>query len=146
MKNPKVKIIDYIGYNYVLNPNSITKKPGNTLEKYQEYVKNHFVLWEEVKNIPYKSDVYNIIEYLYVQGITINMLYNLRHAGISSINTFYSLRKNVLNACFPDYKKNKWIGLNRLPEEMFKIRFVLWIYTIAEKLHLDKILLFLIAL
>ena len=146
MKNPKVKIINYTGYNYVLNPNSITKKSGNTLKKYEGYVKNYFDLWEEVKNIPYKSDVYNIIEYLYVQGITINMLYNLRHAGMSNINKFYSLRKSILTACFPHYKKNKWIGLNRLSEEMVKNRFVLWIYIISEKLHFDKVLLFLIAL
>lgn len=146
MKNPKVKIIDYAGYNYVLNPNSITKNSGSTLKKYEEYVKNYSDLWEEVKNISRKSDVYFIIEYLYAQGITINMLYNLRHAGISNIDKFYSLRINILKTCFPDYKKNKWIGLNRLTEEMFKIRLVLWIYIIAEKIHFDKLLLFLIAL
>lgn len=146
MKNPKVKIINYTGYNYVLNPNSITKKSDNKLKKYEGYVKNYFDLWEEAKNISYKSDVYDIIEYLYVQGITINMLYNLRHAGISNIDKFYSLRKNILKTCFPEYKKNKWIGLSRLSEELFINRFVLWIYIIAEKLHLDKILLFLIAL
>lgn len=146
MKNPKVKIIDYAGYNYVLNPDSITRKQGNKFKKYEGYIKSCYDLWEEVKNIPYKSDVYNIIEYVYVQGITINMLFNLRHAGISDINKFYSLRKNILKTLFPDYKKNKWIGLNRLPEEMFKNRLALWIYVIAERLHLDKILLFLIAL
>ena len=90
--------------------------------------------------------LFRSIEYLYVQGITINMLYNLRHAGMSNINKFYSLRKSILTACFPHYKKNKWIGLNRLSEEMVKNRFVLWIYIISEKLHFDKVLLFLIAL
>lgn len=48
-ENPKVKIIDYAGYNYVLNPDSITRKQGNKFKKYEGYIKSCYDLWEEVK-------------------------------------------------------------------------------------------------
>ncbi len=146
LKNPKIKVINYSGYNYVLNPNSITKKTSNAFEKYKRYVDNYFDLWEEIKETLYNLEDYTILEYLYVQGITINMLYNLRHMGVSNINRFYSMRKDILSKCFPNYKKNKWIGLNKLSEEMLKNRVVLWIYITLEKINLEKILLFFVAL
>lgn len=146
LKNPKIKIIDYRGYNYVLNPESITKKTSNAFEKYKRYVENHFDLWEEIKENTYSLEDNSILEYLYIQGITINMLYNLRHMGLSNVNRFYSIRKDILSKCFPNYKKNKWIGLSVLNEEMLKNRVVLWIYITLEKLKMEKLLLFFLAL
>lgn len=145
VNNPSVLIIPYAGYHYCINDLSVTQKKQDTLPNYAANIKNHRKFWEEIKSKKLPQEIYDILEYSYTQNLTIGMLYNIKRSNMEDYACFLQLRNELLNDIFPNYAKNKFIGIRKLPEEYSNIRFVLAVYQFIEKIHLEKLLLKLLA-
>lgn len=133
---PTIAFIDNPGYFYVLNPASITRS-GNQKMKYMTYIGSHRQIASELINENLSEFDREMLEYEFFQALTIGMLVNIRHIRPETAKSLYYERKKTLCGVFPDYLKNKKIGFNKVPSEYKNIRYVLALYALAERLHLD---------
>ena len=138
VENPTIKVTTYAGYHYLVSESSITQIKSDTRINFETNVNNHRAFWEEIKFQNISNDMLEIIEYVFIQNITIGMIYNIRRSSTNCYKLFRRLRKSLFDDIFPNYQKNKYIGINKLPEEFADIRFVLSVYMAFEKLGIDR--------
>lgn len=144
VEHPKCKIIDYRGYYYMVNAASITQnRKGEML--FETYISNYRGLAKDIKWNELTTKDHEILEYEYVQGITICMIYNLRHAGVDFVEKFVVLRRETLQELFPEWRKNRLLKIGQLKGDSAKNRAILLIFLLMEKMHLSTAFLRLIA-
>lgn len=138
MREPKIKFIDYCGYHYVCNTESVTHS-GDQIEKYQEYVDNYLDLAEEIRNVKKDSEIYQMVEYEFIQGLTICMLSMARHVKWESAKYMMELRKNAISRMFPLYASNPFLKKGGPDGELPEVKFALSVYLLLERICLDKL-------
>lgn len=141
LEHPKCRVIDYCGYFYVINQNSITQK-RNGDQLFRMYVANYEQLARDIRWENLNRSDYGYVEYAYVQGLTICMLYNLRHCGVNKVKEFKELRRNCLIDVFPDYLTD---SMKCSKDDSIKNRLALQLYIFLERIHLAQIMMWLIA-
>lgn len=144
VNNPNIKNINYAGYHYVVNAASITQRKDNTLINFEANVNNHRNFWNEIKNKNISEETLEILEYLFVQNITIGMLYNLKRSIHQDYKSFLKLRNDLLKSSFPNYRNNKYIGIKKITGEYPNIELALSLYCKLEKVGLDRLTLWLL--
>ena len=144
INNPNIKNRTYAGYHYVFNASSITQRTYNTLINFEENVYNHSNFWNEIKNKNISEETLEILEYLFVQNITIGMLYNLKRSIHQDYKSFLKLRNDLLKSSFPNYRNNKYIGIKKITGEYPNIELALSLYCKLEKVGLDRLTLWLL--
>lgn len=141
---PVYKIIDYCGYHYFIHSTSITQgRRGEML--FEAYVTNYRKLAAEINWKQIDASTRETLEYEYVQGTSLSMIYNLRHAGCDLVKSFSEMRASLLQEYFPDYKRNRLLKIGQLKGDSKKNRMILWIYLLIEKMHLESLFLNFIA-
>ncbi|MCI5856855.1 MAG: glycosyltransferase family 2 protein [Agathobacter sp.] len=142
--HPRCRIINYSGYYYMVNAASITQnRKGEML--FETYISNYRALAKDIKWNESTIKDHEILEYEYVQGITICMIYNLRHAGVDLVEKFVALRREILQELFPEWRKNRLLKIGQLKGDSVKNRAILLIFLAIEKMHLSDAFLRLIA-
>lgn len=144
--NAKTKVIQYAGYYYVLNPDSITgsmnyKKNHERImaELFDTFLKNH-----ELSSIP--QDRQDVIEYTYLANM-IDALISFNHGcGISLMKEKYAFAKADAESKFPNYLSNQYVGLLKPKGQRTKIRLGVGVVILLEKIHMARFLFYLIAL
>lgn len=144
LANPQIKVIDYCGYYYVLNPTSITRH-GDQLRKFEAAIENHETFAAKIDLTALSKENYDYLEYLFFQSLTLAMLVNSRHAGKIAAKEMLKKRRRCLSSVFPKYLNNRYIGFTKLPIEATRTRFVLGCYALAERLGLDRFFVYMLA-
>jgi glycosyltransferase involved in cell wall biosynthesis len=135
----KIKVIDYIGYNWYYNGKSVT----NTIN---DKIKNIDVIsllnehYGAVKNNLNDSNIDIITMYFGELIIQFNQWY-CKKTSYKEISGFYDKTFKWFDEHFPNNKKVKYIRLSKGDRK--KNRFIIGTFMTARKLHLVKLLIYL---
>lgn len=140
------KVIDYCGYYYYLNRNSTTTSM-NYDNDFEEVVGKMFKLFMEKCDINLISkDKRDMIEYTYLANM-INALIVYGHGcKIKRMRKKYEFYLADVTRCFPLYKENQYIGILKPKGQTLKIRLGVGVVMYLSKIHLDKLLFYMISL
>lgn len=128
-KNPKIKIIDNIGYYYDYNPNSLS----NTLHKGFNEDVDILGLVTEVNYDTFENKELN--HYFIIRYLIWYLLYSGKSASKEEFMKEYTKFFDWLNKNIPDYRKNRYI--KRCPAgEMKKIHLFIHIFVILDRFKL----------
>lgn len=135
----KIKIIDYVGYNWFFN----TKSVSNTTQKNIKQLQVYELLdscYNMVKDEGLLEKKYDIIETHFTRYIIWLISFSTKKLSYSIISEEYDKLFKWLKDRFPDYRKNKMISYTQPKGELLSIRFMTKTFLIADKLHMAKIL------
>ncbi len=134
----KIKIIDYVGYNWFFNEKSVS----NTIQKNLDKI-NVFNLLDNCYNTLKSKEVLknnnNIIEMFFLRYLIWFLLFSTKGASKQEIITIYNKLFKWLGDRFPNYKKNKYISLTKPKGESPIIRTLIYTFMILQKIRMDKI-------
>lgn len=140
------RIIDYAGYYYVYNSNSITGSMNHE-KNYEEIMVELFTKFCDSHDLATLNDEkLRVIEYVYLANM-INALVVFAHGcGPKRMKEKYSLVINDLEKHFPDYRHNPYVGLTKPHGQTLKIRLGVGVVHLLHKIHLDKLFFALVSL
>lgn len=140
------KIIDYCGYYYYLNRNSTTTSM-NYDKKFEEVVVRMFDLFMDKCDISHVSkEKRDMIEYTYLANM-INALITYGHGGkVERMKKKYEFYIADLRKRFPSYENNPHIGILKPKGQTLKIRLGVGVPMLLHKIHLDRVLFYVISL
>lgn len=133
----KVKIIDYIGYNWFFNTQSVS----NTIQKNITQLQVYNLLdscYNELEENNILEKNYEIIKTFFTRYIVWLISFSTKGLDKNTIYKEYDKLFNWLSIKFPDYKKNKMISFNKPDGEIFSVRFLTTSFFIAHKLNIAK--------
>ena len=142
----QTKVINYAGYYYYYNCNSITGS--------MDYKKNHERIMSEMfatflsnynlDNVPESKQ--RVIEYVYLANM-INALFVFnRGCGIRLMKEKLAFARKDAQDKFPNYMTNPYIGLLKPKGQTLKIRLGVGITMLLKKVHLDAVPFYLSAI
>lgn len=142
----QTKVIDYAGYYYYYNRDSITgsmdyKKNQERImsELFSTFLENY-----NLDSLP--EEKRRVIEYTYLANM-INALFVFnRGCGIHLMKEKLAFTRRDLQEKFPDYESNPYIGLLKPKGQTLKIRLGVGITMLLKKAHLDALPFYLSAL
>lgn len=129
----KIKSINYVGYYYYDNLNSIS----NTIHKgFNEKIEMTKFLDEiNLKKGPNKK----LNEYFIIRYCIWYLLYSGKNVSNNTFMEEYNKLFSWLEKNIPDYKKNKYIKINGPKGEINKIGNIIFIFMLIHKLKLVKL-------
>ena len=132
-QNPKIKIIDYVGYNYYTNESSISNTQHKGFNKKVDFL--GFVS-ELLSN---KINNKELHEYFIIRYIIWYLLYSGKNTNEKDFYNHYKEYFNWLNDNITNYKKNKNIRLFGPKGEDKKIGFIIFFFILMHKIGLVKL-------
>lgn len=135
----KIKIIDYMGYNWFFNTKSVsntTQKNSKKLEVFN-LLDNCYNVLNEKKILDEKHE---LIEMYFIRYIIWYLLFTTKKAGYEQISDDYNKLFDWLKEKFPNYNKNKLIGLTKPKGEIFSVRLLVSVFMLMHRIKLGKIL------
>lgn len=136
----RIKIIDYIGYNWYFNTGSVsntTQKNIKNLQVYELLNSCYEVLKE--KNI--LEENYEIVEMYFIRYIVWFLLFSTKKLEYKTIKEEYNKIFKWLEEKFPNYKNNKLLVITKPKGEILSVRLTVYIFMLAHKLKMGKALL-----
>ena len=137
----KIKIIDYVGYNWYLNTESISNTTHKDISKI-EIFKFLNTSYEDLKKIGALEKNYEILEYYFTTYILMFLGMSTAQTKFKVMSKEYDKLYNWLKERFPNYKKNKLFGINTPKGERTNVRLFALAFIIAHKIHLGKIFVY----
>ena len=136
----KIKIIDYIGYNWFFNTESVSNTTQKNIQNLQvfELLNSCYNVLKE-KNILEKN--YEIVEMYFIRYIVWFLLFSTKKVKYNIIKTEYEKIFKWLEERFPNYQKNKLLGINKPKGEIASVRITVYLFMLAHKLKLGKVML-----
>ena len=139
----KIKIIDYIGYNWYFNNQSVSNTTQKNIKNLQVYE-----LLNSCYNMLKQANLINgqkleIIKTYFTRYIVWLISFSTKRLTYKDISEEYDKLFKWLEEKFPDYKKNKMISFSKPEGEETSIKFMTNIFLIAHKLHFGKLLTYL---
>lgn len=138
----RCSIIEYAGYHYVLNNTSITadKNYDKNLEELTSGVFDEFLQQHDISKLT--EDERRMIEYHYIACLLNTLMVFNRGCGTRRMKSKYAFFKQDLEAKFPDWRSNPYIGLSKPKGQTAKVRLAVGVCMTAHKLGLLKLLLY----
>lgn len=139
------QVIDYCGYYYYLNRNSITgsKHYDKNHEQFISAIFEHFLREYDITKIPLERR--QVIEYTYLT----HMMYALITYGHGCkphrMKQKYDFVFKDMKQKFPNYKKNPYVGLLKPKGQTLKIRLGVGVSMYLHKIGLDKLMFYMIS-
>lgn len=138
----KVKIIDYVGYYWYTNNESIS----NTMHKDIKNLEIDKMLNGSYDSLIEKNAINpnnkELIELYYYNFIIWVLQWTTKNTKFKDMSKEYDRLFKWLKERFPKYKKNKLIGINKPKGERTSVRIMLFLFMIMHKLHLGKFVVF----
>ena len=135
----KIKIIDYIGYNWFYNTQSVS----NTIQKKITNLQIYELLDECYKELEENNLIeknYDIIKTFFTRYIVWVISFSTKGLDKKTLYNEYDKLFKWLEQKFPDYKKNPMLTYTKPEGEIFSIRFFTKSFMIAHNLHLAKLI------
>lgn len=137
---------DYVGYYYYFNRKSVTSTYDFSKNQEEQTIKAFNTLFEKCDIKALDKDDYWILQYTYIANIVNSLITYNRKSGIKVMRKKYNLCMRDLEKKFPDYKKNPYIGIFKPKGQLLKIRLGVGVAIRLRKMHMDKLLYYLVAL
>ena len=138
----KIKVIDYTGYNWFYNEKSIS----NTIHKDIRQV-DFYRLLNECYNVLKQRNIleknYSYMEAYFFIFSNWFLMYSTKRMPYKYICEEYNKLNLWLQEHFPDFKKNKYIGIGKLKGEGVVNQIAYFIMKSGYKLHFSKQLIWL---
>ena len=136
----KIKIINYIGYNWFFNTGSVSNTNQKNISNLQV-----FDLLNSCYNVTKKKNIldknYEYLEMYFIRYIVWFLLFSTKKVEYKVIKEKYNEIFNWLKERFPNYKKNKLLGITKPRGEIASVRLSVYIFMLLHKLHLGKLFL-----
>lgn len=144
----KIKIIDYIGYNWFFNNQSVSNTTQKNIKNLQVYelLNSCYDILENTMVTDGRSllkEKHDIVKTYFTRYIVWLLSFSTKGLPYSVISEEYDKLFKWLEERFPDYKKNKMISFSKPEGEDAKVRIMTKAFLIAHKMHLGKLLTFL---
>lgn len=142
----KYRSIDYVGYYYYFNRNSITGSLTAD-RKHEEFVSHIFSAFLERHDIcRLEKDRQRVIEYAYIANMINALITYGRGCGIKKMSEKYHFFMSDLKGKFPDYKSNPYYGMQKQKYQLPKVRIGVGVTMFLHKLRLDKLMFYMISM
>lgn len=135
----KIKIIDYIGYNWFYNTQSVS----NTIQKNITNLQIYELLnacYKELEESNLIKENYNLIKTFFTRYIVWVISFSTKGLDKKTLYNEYDKLFKWLEQKFPDYKKNSMLTYTKPKGEILSIRFFTKTFMIAHNLHLAKLI------
>ena len=135
----KIKIIDYIGYNWFYNTQSVS----NTIQKNITNLQVFELLdacYKELKENNVLEKHYDMIKTFFTRYIVWLIAFSTKGLDKKTVYDACDKLFQWLEERFPDYKKNPMLTYTKPEGELFSIRFFTKSFLIAHNLHCAKII------
>lgn len=144
--HPSYTVIDYAGYFYYFNAASITGSM-NYEKNHEEFVAEIFRRFLENHQIQSLSEEnQRIIEYNYIANMVNALITYGRGGGIKRMKKKYAYWMKDMQEKFPGYRKNPYVGLLKPKGQTGKIRLGVGVVMGLHRIHVDKLLFYIISL
>mgnify|MGYP003371968625 FL=1 len=144
--NPNYEVIDYCGYHYYYNKESITGSMNyeKNHEKFIVSIFNEFMGNQDIYDL--EKEKRTVIEYVYIANM-VNALITYGHGGgIRRMKEKYEYWIKDMKKRFPQYRKNPYVGILKPKGQTWKIKLGVGLIGDLEKIHCAKPLLYIISL
>lgn len=133
----KIKIIDYMGYNWYFNSASVS----NTIQKKVENLQVFELLnacYDTLKQKGILEKKEEIVETYLIRYMVWFLLFSTKKAEKQVIDDIYEKVFAWLEERFPDYRNNKNIGLTKPKGEIFSVRLIVFVFLFLHKRKMAK--------
>lgn len=136
----KIKIIDYVGYNWFYNELSVSNTAHKNLHNDLQFDYLLDKLYTKLYGANYCDNEY--VEYYFIKLIVWFMLYSTKGVEFSLISS--TLKKNFdwLKYHFPNYKNNKLVRITNPKGEILINRIIVWMFVKGYDYGIIKLMLF----
>lgn len=135
----KTVTIDYVGYNWLYNVNSISSTVHKKIGEESDPIPMMDKIVERIGNDNTIDD--GLYEFAYIKFIIWYLLYSSKGADSNDINREYDKLFNWLKLNFPNYNKNKNIGFFKPKGELLSVRIPIIVFYRLHRLGLGKVFL-----
>ena len=131
--NPKIKAIDYVGYNYYTNPLSVSNTGQKGLSDSIDFIGFiETLLSEKINNV-------ELHEYFIIRYVIWYLLYSGRISNRKTFLKHYYRYFKWLNANLKNMKRNRYIRITGPKGEDKKVGFVVFMFMMLHKLKMVKL-------
>lgn len=138
----KVKVLEYVGYHWYLNTNSIS----NTMHKDIRNVEIDKMLNASYDKLKERNAItdknYELLELYYFNFIIWVLQWTTQKTKFKEMAKEYDKLFKWLEERFPNYKRNKLIGITKPKGERLQVRIMFFGFMILHKMHLGKFVVF----
>jgi hypothetical protein len=137
---PKMGIIDYCGYYYIVNEKSLTNSgdKGSRAEAFYRYMEVIRQLVDDMSVYELSREDYEIYEFGIISGVIANALYNGRSSGKEKMKDIHDVCFDLFDEKFEGYMSNPYLRLMHLPKVEMKKRLCTWLVIFLRRFKLDS--------
>ena len=135
----KVKILDYMGYNWFMNTESVSNTKHKDFEKVDIF-KLLNSCYDELERRGLLEENYQLVEFFFCRFIMWFLLYACKGQKGAKINKIYDDLFEWLAQRFPEYKRNKMLR-GKLPGEVTSTRAACKTFMCFHKVGMGKMLM-----
>lgn len=137
----KIKVIDYIGYNWFFNTVSVSNSKQKDIRNLQVYelLNSCYNMLNKCKLLEKK---YEVIKTYFTRYIVWLLTFSTKRLKYKAISEEYDRLFEWLKERFPDYKRNKMIGFTKPNGDIPSIKIFTKSFLIFNKLKLGKIVVY----
>ena len=138
----KVKILDYVGYHWYLNTSSISNTMHKDIKKVEidKMLNASYDRLKEKKAITEEN--YPFLELYYFNFIIWVLQWTTQKTRFKDMSKAYDKLFEWLKERFPNYKKNKLIGITKPKGERLQVRVMFFVFMILHKMRFGKVLVY----
>ena len=139
LSTDKIRIVDYVGYNWFFNNKSVSntkQKNFNNLDVFKLLNSSY----DELKRRGLLENNYEVMELFFFRYIVWFLLFSSKGRSKAEIEKKYDELFLWLGERFPDYEKNKLLKPGALPGEVKSTRLAYEIFVKFHKMKLGKLL------
>lgn len=139
LKTNKIKVIDYVGYNWFYNELSVSNTAHKNLNNGLQF---DYLLNELYEKLDDNQNLENpYVEYYFIKLIVWFMLYSTKGVQFNLISKTLDDKFTWMKNHFPNYKKNKLISINNPKGELLIYRVIVYLFVKLYNSGLTKLLL-----
>lgn len=144
LHKPKIRLINYAGYNYCLNEESITQSKRKDRSVFvEEYMEN---IHEFLNGLGREIKRNTMFGYCMISNLNAVLLFNGRGCGIKKMKGIYKNYKYLLGRIYTECYSGSKVRSCALKGESWKKKYSTWLILHLQKFKSDEILFLLISL
>lgn len=122
----KIKIINYVGYNWFYNEASVSNTAHKSLSNGLQF--DYLLNSIYNKLIDNNVIIDDMIEYYFIKLNVWYMLYATRHTHYELVKSTLDENITWLKERFPDFNKNKYLGIIKIKGESIEYQLIVWLF------------------
>lgn len=135
----KIKILDYVGYNWFYNIESVSNSKQKDFEKLDVFNLLNSC-YDSLKEKELIEKNYQIIELMFYRYIVWFLYFASKGHTRKERNLEYDKLFAWLKERFPKYKSNKLLRITQPKGDRFKVRIIYTVFRFFDRLHLGKLI------